>query len=643
MEILKWRFPTITGGQTQGLTTGDKETFRKFPYISLAREVLQNSIDVGIYDDKPVEVEFKSFKIDTNKIPGINELKVQMLRCINFWKHREDYIEVYRNMLDILDSPNISCLRISDFNTSGLRGINSTSLEGNRFIALTKGTGVSEKGAKTAAGSKGVGKNAVITLSRLGLIFYSTVTDKQEQGSIGVASLISGYPTDYTTDTNTFTQGQGYYSKDDNISPLDELINLDKSYNRQLKTGTDIYIVGYREDSDWEKEVVSSIIDSFLVAVYKEKLKVTVNDICIDLEHLDEIINTSNYIKSKEIKNAAICGYRMLSGKGKVHTFEIETDYGNPELYVMPIERKEEEISTHECAMIRYPYMRIKNYPLNRSYRVAAMCIIGNDKLGELLRDVENPEHTNWYPKILDNPASQKEVKSIIDSIEEQIDKYILEVMQQGDEGSIDPAKAHEFLPIVDKDGSEKQRDQKKSKEVEETHTTAFKSNSTAENKTPVNEEPGSSLVPEIGVVSDETGDDPYPKGENDSKGGDIKPNPNEGKVVEGDGIVLKNVDKSAIKYKFIVIDKKNGKYRIVFTSPINNSNCYISVNMLDDSNNKTRIEIKEMTCDGNKITIQDNKSVGPFSIYTNKKCIIEIQTESIKGLFGSEVKVTCK
>lgn len=644
MKKLRWRFPTVTGGQAQGLTTGDKETFKKVPYISLAREVLQNSIDVGICSDKPVEVEFNSFIIETDKIPDIEGFKAQLSRCIRFWKHMDSYVEIYTKMVDLLNQKEINCLRISDFNTSGLRGINSQDFDDNRFIALTKGTGVSVKSSATAGGSKGVGKNAVITLSHLGLIFYSTITDHDEIGSIGVASLISGFPDDETVDTNTFTQGQGYYSKNDQVLPLDTLTNLDNTFNRNGRSGTDIFIIGFKSEKDWEKEVITSVIDSFLVAIHKEKLKVKVNDIIVDKDNLNLIINGSDYITDKNKKNSAICGLRLLNGDGDVYVFEIETDYGKPILYVLPIEKNEEEIATRSCSMIRYPYMQIKQYRLNSSFRVAAMCIIGDDDLGALLRSIENPEHTDWYVKAIDDSSLRKEVKWVINSIEEQIDNYVLEVMQQGDEGSIDPARAGEFLPAVESGNSNsKSGNSGRNTDVEETYTTQFKPNIHPENKLPVNDEPGKSLVPDIGSTSDEPGNDPFPDGENTGDGGYVKPGPNDGTIIDGDSVILKNIDKSAIRYKFIVIDKHTGKYRIVFTSPINHEKCFLNLYMLDDSNNRTIIHIKEITCDGLPIEFENSKEVGPFKIYTNKKSVIEVQTESMNGLFGSEVRIICK
>ena len=157
---LKWRFPASNHGERKGISSGDTEAFKKSPYQSFAREILQNSIDARKSDEEPVRVEFNIFEIPTENIPGYTDLKEAMRRCVEFWSHKKDYVEEYETMIEALNQPNIKCLRVSDFNTTGLIGVESTIQAENQFLALTKGTGVSEKTGIVAGGSKGMGKNA---------------------------------------------------------------------------------------------------------------------------------------------------------------------------------------------------------------------------------------------------------------------------------------------------------------------------------------------------------------------------------------------------------------------------------------------------------------------------------------------------
>ena len=90
-----------------------------------------------------------------------------MGRIIKFWDHKEEYKEEYTKRLDSLndDEESVDCIRISDFNTKGLIGINDTNPKNNYFQALVKGSGVSEKESSVAGGSKGLGKTQ-LSISR---------------------------------------------------------------------------------------------------------------------------------------------------------------------------------------------------------------------------------------------------------------------------------------------------------------------------------------------------------------------------------------------------------------------------------------------------------------------------------------------
>ena len=71
---LQWRFPDNGNGMEYGLETGDIDIFKKDPIGSLAREICQNSIDAnrGVH---PTRIEFSTFDVARNDIPGIDELR----------------------------------------------------------------------------------------------------------------------------------------------------------------------------------------------------------------------------------------------------------------------------------------------------------------------------------------------------------------------------------------------------------------------------------------------------------------------------------------------------------------------------------------------------------------------------------------
>ena len=104
----RWRFPASGHGDRKGISSGDTETFKKSPFKAFAREILQNSIDARDSDENPTIVEFNTFELATNLIPGYNELKEQVRRCKEFWSHKPDYVKIYTDLLNVLNKESIT-------------------------------------------------------------------------------------------------------------------------------------------------------------------------------------------------------------------------------------------------------------------------------------------------------------------------------------------------------------------------------------------------------------------------------------------------------------------------------------------------------------------------------------------------------
>ena len=76
-----WRFIGNSYGIENGLDIANKETFKKDPIASLAREVCQNSIDAKESTKNKVIVEFKTFELNREEIPGYDRLKAEIENC----------------------------------------------------------------------------------------------------------------------------------------------------------------------------------------------------------------------------------------------------------------------------------------------------------------------------------------------------------------------------------------------------------------------------------------------------------------------------------------------------------------------------------------------------------------------------------
>lgn len=649
MSDKKWRFPASNHGERKGISSGDTEAFKKSPFQAFAREVLQNSIDARASDEEPTVVEFKEFSINTSDLPGVVELKDAIRRCCEFWAHKKDYVNEYKAMLGVLNSDTIRCLRISDYNTTGLVGVNSTEQANNKFLALTKGTGVSEKSGSMAGGSKGVGKNAAFLMSSLRTVFYSTNAnqDVDEEpgtflGSIGVAELVSGYVDDIESDNRDYTQGTGYYSNDNLNNPSNNVLVLDSSQpDRSILSGTDIYVIGFTGSDEWENEVINSILDSFMSTIVRGELEVNFNGKRISKDTVADIVYDDSIIFKNQKANI-VSQYRLLTDGDNVSVYDIDTEYGSCQLFILPYKKEEDALATHKCSMIRHPLMKIKDEPLGSSFRVSAMCIIGEGTLGKALRDIENPQHVDWEPKRIKDKTTRKEIESILRDIKEQIKTRVIECLQIGDDNPLDPNGAGDFLPDADL-GDSSSESNGSEKPAEKVSVSKPKENNTFEKNAKQKCDNGTGLEPDIGEVDNSIdGDVQHPVGENDNNGEGRHPGSEESGQKEGDEIVFKRSKLSGVRYKVISTDRKNGKLKVIFVAPIDYENCYLNISMLDDSNNSIAVGIKSMRCNGFNIECADASEFGPFSIKTNQKITLDVETDS-SGYFGSEVKVICK
>ena len=159
-----WNFPSNNHGQIVGIADSGVETFKGTPIKSLAREICQNSLDACANSELPVEIEFHTFKISPQDIPDFNSLKEALMASMEFWEiQKNDKARLFfKKALRSINSSEITCLRISDFNTSGLLG--SHEEYNSPWCNLTKSSGASDKSG-THGGSFGIGKFAPFACS----------------------------------------------------------------------------------------------------------------------------------------------------------------------------------------------------------------------------------------------------------------------------------------------------------------------------------------------------------------------------------------------------------------------------------------------------------------------------------------------
>ena len=250
--IAKWCFPSSNGGEKRGLNDSGIETFNDNPIKSLAREICQNSLD-AVLRNKTAIVEFNTFSIDADEFPDKAGFKSILEDCYDYCKDNKNpkTPAFFKNALFRIDNRKINMLRISDFNTTGLKG--------SDWDNLVNSSGASEK-AEGKGGSFGIGKNAPFACSEFRTIFYSTLDLDGNQKSKGVSKLIS-YKLGVNEDgTDNLSQGTGYYGVDTsyNIRELTNMLELDRDFKR-TSSGTDIYVTGLKTtgQEDFKSNIIA--------------------------------------------------------------------------------------------------------------------------------------------------------------------------------------------------------------------------------------------------------------------------------------------------------------------------------------------------------------------------------------------------
>jgi hypothetical protein len=450
MGDINWRFMDNGYGREYGLGTGDMETFLKHPLESLAREICQNSIDAQ-NKKGAVRVEFKRFEIvDVNKYPWHEGLKEEINRCYEYKKDSKKEGNALRLMKTIVEQPTLKCLRISDFNTTGLKGIENNKDDDTPYYNLAKGSGVSEK-TGSEGGSKGIGKFASFVTSGINTVFYATKTVDNIDGYIGIANLRSR-PID--NQEGLKTTGVGYFGSDQKNDPILGEVQLDDSFHRKAEEyGTDVYILGFKERKNWENTIIAKILESFMAAILYDYLQVNVDGVIVDKTTIQEIINNNDFSSGlgKRLYRDIKAQYELLSGGEGIYTKDFFVNENKISMFVKRHTSSNEKEATKQCVLIRYPYMKITYTSTSAYIPYSAVCVIHDGKLAQDLKLIENPQHTAWEIKRLDDdPDKKREIKNEDKELNNIITDYIKEVLNKSMSAKTDVEGAGEFLPAID-------------------------------------------------------------------------------------------------------------------------------------------------------------------------------------------------
>lgn len=596
---MNWTFPINNGGQFHGIGDSGIDLFKGDPVKGLTREICQNSIDARADETEAVRVEFKSFEIDTEKLPQIDHLLEYYKKAYKFCTDQEfaKATRYFERTIPILEAPKIQMLRISDFNTSGLIGADVAATKFTTpWFRLVRSVGSSDK-EEGSIGAFGSGKQACFSCSNIQTVFYSSYDKNKTEAYQGVSKLIC-----FMDEDRNLHSDVGYFSNENSI-PIYEQLQIDEDFCRE-EPGTDVYITSFKSiNADWKKELIVSVLDGFFYAIKEGHLVVQVEDTIIDASHIHELVE----VYKDDISDKTSDYYRVLTHDNSVRRSLSYIESDDIELRMLM------KADLHRrVAIIRYPGMKVFDKGnISATVPFAGICIIKGKKISNLLGGLENIQHNAWeLSRYRDDPEVQLEADAMVKKIYRDIKRLFNELKGQDIEGEIDP----EIGDCLPDPMSDKEEDQESIKDevsiIKERKSVPVKplSSSNIEDEyglTEVDDEGdvgGSSGGPGVHTGTRHIGPDPDPgSGSGGDPGATDDPNPQ-----TPEPKTKKKGRRVPATIRYVEDDVANGKYEIFVTSAETIENGQIQIYMSGETD-IYKADIRMAKQDGKALEIVEN------------------------------------
>lgn len=379
-NMIAWEFAPTYGSDDDGFSDAFIEAFMGDVDRSLAREIIQNSLDARLFPNEPVIVEFSRLLVPLSTIPQTDKLKNIFQQCIEYFPQDKKVKSFFTKAIDIVDSDYLSILKISDSNTVGLRGGDEDN--NGEWYCLVKAQGASSKQSEKQ-GSFGIGKGAPFAASAFRTVFYSTVNDFGENVFQGKARLVSHKEGDIVK------RGIGSFGLPNYKSV--RTTEIVPEFFRREKRGTDIYVLAYRGgEKEWKVNLIKSVLENFWAAIYNKDLIVK-----IDTKTIDENSLENDLIKYFGVDDptSPYNYYTSFTKPMKVFSENLPL-LGDCKLYMILQEKLPKKIALMRKSRMIIKY---KGFHSPKSYAGVFIC---DDKNGNnILRDLEPPQHNDWEPK----------------------------------------------------------------------------------------------------------------------------------------------------------------------------------------------------------------------------------------------------
>lgn len=608
----------------------------------LVRENIQNSLDGKLQgNNEPVVVNIQIGSINKEDIPGLDEVKAR----INCLKGKNSYTkETIRYMQDKMNDDIVNYISFEDSNTKGLAGAIHGQTDDPKdtwsIYAYNKGVHGEEEDEeleKSRGGSHGIGKIASNSASDLYMMYFANCDAYGNQHLGGTVQLIEHeYESNYYRSTGYFTkvkQDQINSSKTKFMPHENTFNNVFKKDTRGLK----IIIPFLREQFNREKDIITSVCDSFFVAILDKKLKVIVNNNIIDDKTIVSYIKNSKYYDQDidNTKKVFTTLYLDTYRKEEPRVIKIESKKDEYEFYLYF--KYDVEIPIGRVGVIRTIGMKIEDKMVkgNNKKPFNAILIPKTIKEDEFLKLLEDDSHTKLSCEHIKNLEAQRNATRFINNISREMSKIIEEEIRKNNptDGKIDTSDIiyelnTEFKDnLLDKTSTVKIKKKKKSKKKKNDNRDGNKEIIDIPGIEPEpTSEPGELVIAVTSSIGDEkninppetenngnnggnSGQNSWTKDQDGSEisktGGEKSPNSNELGTVQQEGTIEVNDDDPEVEYsvstakveRIVISDNEFIKLNLSNMKELRRVNvCDIGVSIIDGmgEEHKNKFKMKE-------------------------------------------------
>ena len=448
------------GGEAEGLSDAGIETFRENPFAAVARETGQNSLDARDNADRPVKLTFDTIGLESEEFPSVEQYREAAKICLDksSLANKEKEIGFFDHACKVLNDRKIKVLKISDFNTKGVRG---PCEEGTPFHTLAKTDGVSEKEDVSSGGSFGIGKNATFALSDIQTVFISTFY-KNESGDNQVLCMGKTQFISHKDNDGNERRRKGYWGRLGEYMPLNNREDIPEWLLRD-EQGTSIFCICMRDNrTDWRYEMAAAILTNFFCAIERQEMEFEIDNGSIKINHgtLEGLFNNAEVKKAVSELNECVAFRRarnlhtcLIDEQAVTENLEIK-DLGVVRMRMLMRDDLGYSIGIIRNGMyitdnLSYFNGPFKRFPLHRKF--AVIIEPDGEAESEWFKRLENPRHDNLSAERITDPGLREMGQKAFGKLAEEIRSRISERAKSPPSDTLELDELNDFFASDEK------------------------------------------------------------------------------------------------------------------------------------------------------------------------------------------------